>query len=290
MRNRFVAVAVVAAVACLGAASCSTHVRATGHLAAVGSPAVSASPAPTGSPSGSPTTGAGGSPTQHGGGGPGGGSTATTKPGAPKVTGTIDALADYSGTNCPYSTVATGTVSVDHGPISLKVGWDPNYVVLLVPVEQLNFPGRGPQSAKVSFTLQPPPDDTNVTVTLQIDGATQTVPLATAGFTMTCKAQVSRPTASQTSGSCPYLAVWTGTITMSYADPNVTYEWDASNIGKIGGGTLDFTQPGSKMVSSPDVKVLTHAVGTDFVVTLKVTSPAGGSNGSAARCTSIRSP
>jgi hypothetical protein len=129
-----------------------------------------------------------------------------------------------------------------------------------------------------------------VSVALPVDDATTVVPLATAGFTMTCKAGVSRPIVSESKGARPYTAVWTSTITMSYADHNVTYEWDASNAGKVGSGTLGFDKPGSKTIMSPPMNVLTHKVGTDFVVDLKVTRPNGGFNGSAARCTSIPTP
>jgi hypothetical protein len=287
MRSRTIAIAILLAMS-LGIASCSTGAHGSGHLAGVASPAASAPGLPTAGPTGTEAAqGAGGTPTKASGNGSGGSTSPKPKPGAPKITGTIDPIAGYSGTNCPYTTVATGTVSVDHGPISLRVVWSPNYEIRLRSVLLLDFPGKGPQSAKVSFTLRPPPDDANVSVALDVNEATTVIPLATAGFTLTCKAAVSRPTVSEARGACPYAAVWTSTITMSYAVDNVTYEWDASNAGKIGGGTLDFAKPGSKTLSSPPVTVLTKKVGTDFVVSLKVTSPAGGSNGSAARCTSI---
>jgi hypothetical protein len=284
MRSRVIVIAILLATS-LCIASCSTRAHGSGHLAGVGSPVLSAPGLPTaGSSTAEATEGASGMPTKTSGNGSGGSS---PKLGPPKITGAIDPIAGYSGTNCPYTPVATGTVSVDHGPITLRVAWNPNYVIRLRSVLLLDFPGKGPQSAKISFTLQPPPDDANVSVTLQVDDPTTVIPLATAAFTMTCKAAVSRPTVSESRGACPYTAVWTSTITMSYADHNVTYEWDASNAGKVGSGTLDFDKPGSKTVMSPPINVLTHKVGTDFVVDLKVTSPNGGFNGSAARCTSI---
>ena len=208
-------------------------------------------------------------------------------PGAPEDHGNDRSHRRLQRDELSVHTGGDGNGVVDHGPISLRVAWSPNYVIRLRSELLLDFPGKGPQSAKVSFTLQPPPDDANVSVTLQVDDPTTAIPLATAGFTMTCRAAVSRPTVSESKGACPYSAVWTSTITMSYVDHNVTYEWDASNAGKVGSGTLDFDRPGSKTVMSPPINVLTHKVGTDFVVDLKVTSPNGGFNGSAARCTSI---
>jgi hypothetical protein len=287
MWSRRFAIAILLA-ASLSVASCSSGAGGSGHLVGAASPALSAPALPTAGPSTTePTFGASPTPTKTTGNASGGSTSQKPKPGAPKVTGVIDPMASYSGTNCPYTAAATGTISVDHGPISLRIAWNPNYVNLFDAEVLINFPGKGPQSAKVGYTLQPPPDDTNVSVTLQVNDATKVIPLATAGFTMTCKAAVSRPTVTKSSGACPYTALWTSTITMSYADPNVTYEWDASNMGKVASGTLDFAKPGAKTLTSPPISVRTNKLGTDFVVTLRVTSPDGGFNGSAARCTSI---
>jgi hypothetical protein len=288
MRRTYLAV-VMLVVAGVGAAACSSTKSGSGALVAA-SPNTSAG-LPTAPPTATPTPVVGATQGQtaapHKSG-------TSTNSGPPKVTLALKPIADYSGTNCPYHATATVTVSVDKGPIDLRGHWNPNYRLQLEAVELIPFHGTGPQSTTLTFGIDPPPDDLNVSVGFVVDEPTSSATSATTTFTMACGAKASDVTVNagdSTKAQCPYSTSFHGTISSTVALANVTYEWRASGKSDpVKTGTLTFTKAGSVTVDSPSVTVMTKSILNDFVVSLVVTSPGGTRATAAAKCTGYKSP
>jgi hypothetical protein len=221
--------------------------------------------------------------------GSGGHTTGSSNSGPPVVTIKLAPVSDVNSPNCPLPLTVHGTVSVDKGPIQVTARISMSNVAEGPTDKVLNFTGNGPQSMDVSLTG-----------TVLGLGATNTVDLvlvkhayvanpSEVQYKVNCGGKPSAVTPVSAVKPCPFTTSFGGTITVPIAQ-TVTYEWAVSNGGTVPGGTLTFTDAGSKPVSINNITVNTQKVLNDFVVGLRVTSPGGGYATGAAKCSSYKAP
>jgi hypothetical protein len=277
-------------VAGLGAVACSAPGSGRGQLVStgtVGSAGPSGLPAPS---PGGPAPSSGGGPTSTS--TPTGHTTTHKTPSpstaAPVVTASIDPIADVSGPNCPYTVFASATVAVDRGPVDVTYYWEPQVPTIgLDDPHVLHFAGAGAQSMTMSVGFPALGYQARESIDLNIVKPAVATPQYSTSFSVTCGGKVTKPVPDTPKAICPFTTYFRSAISVQYAQ-DVTYQWHISGGTVTEPETVHFSGPGSVMVLSPDVTVMTKKLINDFTVSLKVTSPGGGFAGGAAKCSGYR--
>lgn len=279
-RSARIAIA-IGLVGCLAAAGCgSKTANGAGHVGAI---AVSApaqiTSSPAASPGGAGPTGGAGSAT----GGATSGAPTSGQNGAPRVTLVVDAIkpAVVATDKCPYLYTLRATVSVDKGPIDLK------YAVSRVNTgavaQPIHFGGTGPQSKVLTFTLDDIGYDEDLgRAVLILDKSGKEILRRATTFHLTCGARPADIAPLDPPKSCPYNTAFTATLTAAVPE-HATYEWHLGD-GTVVKGEMDvFGSNVATSIAIPDVHVTPGLTGT-YHLTLKVTSPGGGTVTGSVQC------
>jgi hypothetical protein len=277
---------VLCLVTCLGIAACSNKpTGGQGGIAAVtaSTPPVETSTGPSGLPGPSSSESGSGSTSKPS-------HTSTTK-GPPVITISVDPAASpvVVTDRCPASGTLTGNISVDKGPIDLIYAWRTQRGLPFAESD-LRFPGKGPQSARVSVSY---PDQigyhTDIFFLLYIVGPVGSPQSNPIQVNMTCGGRPSTPLPAMTHKQCPYTTYFTATITAVYTPQDVTYDWKEKDGTIAPGGTLHFAKgDGPKTVTSPDVTIMTKNLLSRSPITLRVTSIGGGAVTGGATCSGYK--